>query len=57
MNKHPLIGRKVRYGTEVRTIVSVYSDIPGGVRLDHPIDGFRSWNMDELELEKEENPG
>lgn len=43
---YTLIGTKVRH---VRTVVSLYSDIPGGVRLDSPIEGFKSWNMDELE--------
>ena len=46
-----LIGTKVRRGNSVRTIVSVYSDIPGGVRLDKPIEGFKSWNLEELEKE------
>lgn len=32
----------------IRTIVAFYSDIPGGVILDKPVDGFRSWNTGEL---------
>ena len=47
-----LIGTKVRRGNSVRTIVSLYSDIPGGVRLDKPIEGLYSWNLEELEKEQ-----
>lgn len=31
-------------------IIDFYSDIPGGVRLDTPIDGFVSWNVADLRL-------
>lgn len=29
-------------------IVLFYSDIQGGVRLDQELDGFRSWNVEDL---------
>ncbi len=45
-----LVGRKVKRGKSVRTIVGIYPDIPGGVILDKPIEGFRSWNLDSLTL-------
>lgn len=49
---YSLIGTKVRRGNSIRTIVSIYKSIPGGVVLDEPIDHFKSWNMDELEKVK-----
>jgi len=49
---YSLIGMKVRRGdSEIRTIVSLFPDTPGAVRLDRPIDGLRSWNISELEIE------
>ena len=33
-----------------RIIVELYRDIPGGVRLDQPVEGFRSWNVADLKL-------
>lgn len=43
-----LIGRRVRIGRYVRTIVRRYSDISGGVRLDRAAHGFVSWNVADL---------
>ena len=51
--KHPdsdIVGRKVKRGRSIRTITGTYDDIPGGVRLDSPIEGFVSWNLDSLTL-------
>lgn len=31
-----------------RKVVALYSDVPGGVRLDRPVAGFVSWNVDAL---------
>jgi hypothetical protein len=31
-------------------VVAFYWDIHGGVRLDKPLAGFYSWNIDDLEL-------
>jgi hypothetical protein len=45
-----LVGRKVRRGRSTRTIIRMYDDIPGGVRLDKPIEGFVSWNITDLKL-------
>ena len=46
-----LIGRKVKVGNAIRTIVGTYSDIKvqiGGVVLDAPVGNLKSWNLDEL---------
>lgn len=32
----------------VRTVVALYDDIKGGVRLDKPVEGFVSWNVVDL---------
>lgn len=62
-----LVGRRVRYGPAVRTVVALYKEEPlvwgGGVRLDRPIvqygleTGFVSWNIGELWLLPEEGEG
>ncbi len=36
--------------TELAIIDKIYDDIPGGVRLDREIGGFKSWNLSELIL-------
>jgi hypothetical protein len=41
LKRHPKMG-------EAR-ILLFYRDILGGVRLDIPLDGFRSWNVTDLE--------
>lgn len=33
---------------EPRRVVAVYGDVPGGRRLDAPVDGFVSWNVADL---------
>jgi hypothetical protein len=43
-----LVAGYTRYG--VRRIDALLTTIVGGVRLDQPIDGLRSWNEDELIL-------
>lgn len=48
-----LINRRchiVGHPTEVRTILFAYDDIPGGLRLNEPVDGFFSWNLERLIL-------
>jgi hypothetical protein len=49
-----LIGKIVtlKKGGDGRTAIVVYAykTIPGGVRLDAPLNGIRSWNIGELEL-------
>lgn len=46
------VGSRVRvkghFGEGTRTIVARYRDIPGGVRLSAPVDGFVSWNVENL---------
>ena len=37
-----------RYPRAVRRVVQVYASIPGGRRLDRPVDGFVSWNVEDL---------
>lgn len=32
----------------VRHVIRLMSDVPGGVVLDKPVDGFRLWNVDAL---------
>lgn len=46
----PMIGDIWRRRNAKRKIVALYSDIPGGVILDRPIEGFRSWNVEELKF-------
>lgn len=33
-----------------RKVVAIYRDIPGGVRLNGPVGGIKSWNIDALTL-------
>jgi hypothetical protein len=42
------VGRVVYRKGQRRTIVQTYSDIAAGVRLDAPVEGFVSWNLEEL---------
>jgi hypothetical protein len=42
------VGDKVVCRGLVRTIISFYSDIPGGVMLDKPVGYFVSWNVTDL---------
>lgn len=48
------VGNKVRHKKTRRVayIKGLYSDIEGGVILDREIDGFRSWNVQDLTLLK-----
>lgn len=46
----PKVGDLWRRGNAVRSVVALYSDIRGGVRLSRPIEGFVSWNTEELEF-------
>lgn len=60
------IGKKVRLRASVReasvssqlnetaTVLREYPDIAGGVKLDKELAGFRSWNVEELELTPEQ---
>jgi len=48
-----LIGTKVRRGNSTRTIVHIYDKVVGGVIVDSPMEGFKSWNLDELEMVKD----
>lgn len=49
-----MIGRRVRRGRQTAVIIGMYNDIEGGVILDRYIEGFRSWNLDELKEEYNE---
>lgn len=54
------VGDRLRYKAGSRVVVKgfkkegerlvemVYSDVDGGRRLDRPVDGFVSWNVDDL---------
>lgn len=51
MTRRPIReGAKVRVpgSRSPRVVVRLLSDVPGGVVLDKPVDGFRYWNVDEL---------
>lgn len=50
---------KLRIGDKVRVrgrrggvaiVQQIYRDIRGGIRLDREVDGFRSWNEDDVKL-------
>ena len=45
-----LVGRKVRTHGEIRKIVGVYRGIKGGIILDKPVEGFHSWNIEDVIL-------
>ena len=47
-----LVGRTVRLKgkSAIAKIERIYSDIEGGVRLDSELDGFKSWNIEDLEV-------
>jgi hypothetical protein len=46
-----IVGKTVkRRGWRTSVVQLIYSDIPGGVRLQDRLDGFYSWNVAELEL-------
>jgi hypothetical protein len=46
----PKVGQLWRRGRSIRKISGLYTNIPGGVRLDEPIGDFVSWNTEELEF-------
>jgi len=47
---HTKVGAIVRLKGKKRSarVVALLRDIPGGVQLDRPLDGFRYWNLDDL---------
>jgi len=47
-----IIGKKVSCGGQIRTVIGIYNDIRGGVILDKPVDGLKSWNLGELTIKK-----
>lgn len=49
MIRNGRVGQRVRIGRFVRRLVASYgSAIPGGWRVDRPVDGFVSWNVDAM---------
>lgn len=48
--RRSLIGMKVRLKGIETTIESTYTDIVGGVILADKVDGFCSWNLEDLEM-------
>jgi hypothetical protein len=45
-----LVGKTVFCLGRLRMVTAIYVNIPGGVRLDCPVLGFISWNVDSLSL-------
>ena len=53
MRPLPHIGDEVRLlgrGKKTARVVGYYSDVKGGVKLDAPLEGFHSWNKEDLEI-------
>ena len=45
-----LLNQQIKCQGQIRTVVFIYADILGGVRLDKLVNGFYSWNVEDLEL-------